>query len=67
MVIELMKYIVFRINSFPPNNGISDIYSSRNIINDTHIDFSRHCNILVGAYIQSHKDQVKTNIITERS
>jgi hypothetical protein len=45
LVIELIHYCVFWLNSFPAHGGISDVLSPRTIIIGTTIDYGRHCKL----------------------
>ena len=67
MVIELIKYVVFWINFFPPNIRILATYSPRTTITGIKINFNNHCKLQFGAYVQAHEDRVKTNTIQEIS
>jgi hypothetical protein len=55
MIIELVYYCVFWLNSFPAVGGISDVLSPRTIIMGTTIDYANHCKIEFGTYVQTHE------------
>jgi hypothetical protein len=63
MVIELAKYVVLMLNSFPPGSGLSRTYSPRTIMTGKQLDFAKHCKIPFGAYAQTHEDRDVTNTI----
>ena len=43
MVIELVQRVVFWLNAFPHQNGVSDTMSPRTIITGRHVDYNKHC------------------------
>ena len=45
IIIELIYYSVFWLNSFPAAGGISDTLSPRTIIVGSTIDYAQHCRI----------------------
>ncbi|KAI2500802.1 Reverse transcriptase (RNA-dependent DNA polymerase) [Fragilaria crotonensis] len=55
IVIELIHYVVFWLNSFPAQRGISDVLSPRAIVVGSTIDYATHCKIEFGAYVQTHE------------
>ena len=57
IVIELIHYCVFWLNSFPANNGISDLLIPRAIVVGTTIDYNHHCKLEFGTYVQTHEQQ----------
>jgi Reverse transcriptase (RNA-dependent DNA polymerase)/Zinc knuckle len=56
MVAEMVYYGTFWLNSFPPNDGISDTYSPRAIIIGTHLNYEKHCKLEFGTYVQAHEE-----------
>ena len=55
IVIELIHYVVFWLNSFPVQGGISDVLSPRALVVGSTIDYATHCKIEFGAYVQTHE------------
>ena len=55
MIIELVYYCVFWLNSFPAVGGISDTLSPRTIILGTTVDYANHCKLEFGTYVQTHE------------
>ena len=56
LIIEMVCTINFWLNSFPSNNGISDVLSPRAIVTGSSLDFNKHCQIEFGSYVQTHED-----------
>eukprot|EP00957_Ditylum_brightwellii_P140822 10727112-Ditylum_brightwellii.AAC.1 len=63
IAIKAVNFNVVWLNTFAPKGGISTIFSPRNIIAKTQLDFKRHCKLPFGAYTQVHKDNKPTNSI----
>ncbi|KAL7509413.1 hypothetical protein ACHAXN_008345, partial [Cyclotella atomus] len=61
MLIELINFVVFWLNAFPSESGISDEYSPRELILRRGIDFSKHCRVPFGTYSEAHNDPITTN------
>ena len=55
MVIELAKFVVFWLNSFPNKNGISTTMSPREIVTGEKMDYRAHCRYEFGQYVQCHE------------
>ena len=55
IIIELIHYVVFWLNSFPVQRGISDVLSPRALVVGSTIDYATHCKIEFGAYVQTHE------------
>jgi len=60
MLVELVYFCVFWLNSFPAKDGISDILSPRAIVHGTNIDYNKHAKLEYGTYVQSHEEQDNT-------
>ena len=45
LIIEMVCTSNFWLNSFPSNNGISDVLSPRAIVTSSSLDFNKHCQI----------------------
>jgi hypothetical protein len=57
MLVELVKYADFSLNSFPKEDGISKILSPRTIVTGQSINYLKHCKLEFGQYCQTHKQQ----------
>ncbi len=55
ITIELIHYCVLWLNSFPANGGISDTMSPRSIVVGSEVDYTNHCKIEFGTYVQTHE------------
>jgi Zinc knuckle len=55
LVIELVYYCTFWLNSFPNYNGVSTTLSPRTIVTGLTIDYNNHCQLEFGAYVQTHE------------
>jgi Reverse transcriptase (RNA-dependent DNA polymerase) len=55
MIIEMIYCANFWLNCFPAADGVSDTLSPRAIIDGTTIDFTRHCKLQFGEYVQTHE------------
>ena len=60
IIIELISYCVFWINSFPATGGISDVLSPRQIVVGSTIDYANHCQLEFGTYVQTHEPHDNT-------
>ena len=60
MLVELVYFSVFWLNSFPANDGISATLSPRSIVHGTHVDFTKHAKLEFGAYVQAHEEHDNT-------
>ncbi len=60
MLVELVIAQVFWLNTFPPDDGVSKTLSPRALIAGTEIDYSHHCKLEFGAYVQTHEDHDNT-------
>ena len=56
LVVELIKYVVFRLNPFPIKGGVSDKLSPRTLLTGLQIDFKLHCCLPFGYYVQTHEE-----------
>ena len=57
----LVYFCVFRLNSFPAKDGISNTLSPRSIIHGTtHIEINKHAKLEFGEYVQSHEEHDNT-------
>ena len=65
MIIELVYYCGFWLNSFPAHGGISPTLSPRTIIAGMTIDYNHHCKLEFGTYAQVHEEH--DNSMTART
>ena len=56
LIIEMVYASTFWLNSFPPADGISDTISPRAIIVGTRLDYTKHCQLEFGTYVQTHEE-----------
>jgi hypothetical protein len=45
-----------KLNFFPPKGGILPYYSPRMILHQESLDYSKHCSIPFGSYVQAHNE-----------
>jgi hypothetical protein len=55
MLVELVKYNNFCLNSFPKDDGISKTLSPRTIVTGQSINYLRHCKLEFEEYCQTHE------------
>ena len=60
MLVELVYFCVYWLNSFPARDGISDTLSPRAIVHGTNIDYNKHAKLEYGTYVQSHEEHDNT-------
>jgi hypothetical protein len=56
LIIALVQHVIQWLNNFPPNGGISEIYSPRTIMTGQKFDYNKHCRVEIGAYAQVHEE-----------
>ena len=49
------------LNYFPPMGGVSPYYSPHMILHQQQLEYSKHCSVSFGDYIQAPADNTKTN------
>ena len=56
----MIKHLVMdsarKLNFFPANGGISKYYSPREILHQRKLDYQKHCDIPIFAYVQAHDE-----------
>jgi hypothetical protein len=67
MIIELVHFSTLWLNAFPPSSGVSDTYSPHTIMTGTSLDYSKHCKVPFGAYVETHEENSPTNTMCERT
>jgi len=55
MIIELIHYCTFWLNSFPTTTEVSDTLSPCTIFTGHHITYKAHCKLEFGTYVQTHE------------
>ncbi|GAX11354.1 hypothetical protein FisN_22Lu047 [Fistulifera solaris] len=55
LIIEMVYFNVFWLNCFPPRDGVSDTLSPRVLISGQQIDYTKHCQLEFGEYVQTHE------------
>jgi hypothetical protein len=50
-----------KLNLFPVKGGVSKYYSPRMILNQTNLDYTKHCVVPFGAYVQANHESTKTS------
>ena len=65
IIVHLVYFVTLWINTFPTENGKSDILSPREIVMQRKMDYQKHCQVEFGAYLQAHDDPDITNTSVE--
>ena len=60
MLIEMAKFAVFWLNSFPHPLGISQTESPRRLVTGENIDYNKHCRYEFRQYVQCHEQHDNT-------
>jgi hypothetical protein len=50
-----------QLNLFPVKGGVSKYYSPRMILNQTNLDYTKHCVVPFGSYVQANHESTKTS------
>ncbi len=50
-----------QLNLFPVKGGVSSYYSPRMILDQTNLDYMKHCTVPFGAYVQANHETKRTN------
>jgi hypothetical protein len=56
MIVEMVSYSVFWLNSFPALDGISPTLSPRALVTGSNITYDKHCRLEFGTYVQTHEE-----------
>lgn len=67
MKIELIYMVVLWLNAFPVRNGISSVYSPRELVVRFQMDFKKHCRVLFGEYCEVHDEPEPSNSMVART
>jgi hypothetical protein len=60
MIQYLAMYQTNRLNMFPVKGGVSTYYSPRMLLNQSNIDYTKHCTVPFGAFVQANHVQHAT-------
>jgi hypothetical protein len=60
MIIEMIYYSTFWLNSFTPTDGVSETISPRAIVAGMQLDYAKHCKLEFGTCIQTHEEDNNT-------
>jgi hypothetical protein len=55
MIIEMVYSSNFWLNSFPPDDGVSNVLSPRAIVAGMELNYAKYCQLKFGTYVQTHK------------
>ncbi len=67
MKIEFIYFMVLWLNAFPVKNGISSVFSPRELLVRWGMDYSKHCRVLPGTYCKVHDELSSSNTMTPRT
>jgi hypothetical protein len=65
VLIQLVKNVIFWLNSFPARDGVSTTMSPRCIMTGQEIDYNKHVRLEFGKYVQTHEEH--NNAMTDRT
>ena len=61
IVFQMMYFVTMFVNAVPAPEGISQIFSPREIVTQTKIDFKKDCRAQFGLYVEVSTDAIVTN------
>jgi hypothetical protein len=64
MKIEFIYFMVLWLNAFPVKNGISSMFSPRELLVRWRLDYTKHCRVLPGTYCEVHDEPLPSNTMT---
>ena len=67
MIRYLAMVCTTKLNFFPVKGGVSQYYSPRMILNQTNLDYNKHCVIPFGTYVQANHETNPTNTNAPRT
>ena len=67
MIRYLAMNQVSQLNLFPVKGGVSSYYSPHMILNQTNLDYAKHCTVPFGAYVQANHEMNRTNSNANRT
>ena len=67
MKIEFIYFMVLWLNAFPVKNGISSMFSLRELLVRWCLDYTKPCRVLPGTYCEVHDEPSPSNTMTPRT
>jgi len=67
MKIEFIYFMVLWLNAFPVKNGISSMFSPRELLVRWRLDYAKHCRVVPGTYCEVHDEPLPSNTMTPRT
>ena len=67
VIIHLIYFVIMWLNGGPNENGISQVYSPREIVTGRTLEYKLHCKANFGQYVHAHHDPDKTNGMQNRT
>ena len=67
IIIEIICFLGLWLNQEPLENGVSGVYSPKNIIMGQDLDYDKHCKIIFGFYVEAHEDRNIPNDMEEQT
>ena len=67
IIIHLLKFVTMWINALPSGSGVSTVLSPREIVTHHKMDFTKHCRVRFGAYVEAHDDPDVSNTLRDRT
>ena len=64
---EIIRFWGLWINQEPLENGVSGVYSPRNIIMGRYLDYDKHCKFRFGSCVEAHEDSKISNDMEEQT
>jgi hypothetical protein len=64
MKIEFIYFIILWLNAFPVKNGISSVFSPRELLVRWPLDYAKHCRVLPVTYCEAHDETSPSNTMT---
>jgi hypothetical protein len=67
ILVHLLQFVVFWINTMPLDTGVSDVYSLRENVTGMKLDFKKHCRARFGANFEASYSDDITNTMKDRT
>lgn len=67
MLVELVYFSTMWLNAFPPSGGVSENISPRWIMTGVQFDYTKHCKLPFGSYVQAHEEPSPSNTQAART
>ena len=67
IVIHMVYFVCMMVNAVPTTEGISQVFSPREIVTQRRFDFKKDCKALFGLYVEAGTDTIVTNDMTSRT